>query len=263
MHIATKESEVPNIDAILREGETLCRINENLRLISRTSGLRFGTDAYLLSAFLRPAPHARAADFGSGTGVIALLLAAQKKLSHIYAVEAQAHFAELARRNVALNALSDRVSVLARDVRTLSPDDFGGELDIIVSNPPYMRADSGAACTCEEKQIARHEILGDLCDFTAAAARCLKFGGTLYTVFRPDRLETLFTALRQAKFAPKRMLFVQDAPDKAPSMVLCEAKLGAAEGLSLLPTLCLRDRAENGAPLTPRAQRIYDTALID
>ena len=107
------------------------------------------------------------------------------------------------------------------------------------------------------------EILGDLCDFTTAAARCLHYGGALYLVYRPDRLETLFSALRMAKFAPKRMLFVQDAPDKAPSMVLCEARLGGNEGLVMLPTLILRESAQNGAPLTPRAQRIYDTGWIE
>ena len=248
---------------ILQPGERLDEINEQLRLIQRENGLTFGTDAYLLAAFCRPRTNARAADFGCGTGVISLLLAARRKYAHVYAVEAQQHFAALAERNVQLNAFSDTVSVLSRDVRTLSPADFGGELDVILSNPPYMKQAGGAASPHEEKQIARHELLGDLADFTTAAARCLKYGGSLYTVYRPDRLETLFSALRVAKFAPKRMLFVQDAPDKAPSMVLCESRLGGNEGLTLLPTLILREAAQNGTPLTARAQRIYDTCSIE
>ncbi len=247
----------------IQEDECLTKINEHLQLIQKKSGLTFGTDAYLLSCFCRPSPRARAADFGAGTGVISLLLAARGTFGHIYAAEAQQSFADLVERNVALNGFSDTVSVLYRDVRTLTPADFGGELDVIVSNPPYMRVQSGYASPYGEKQIARHEVLGDLADFTASAARCLKFGGLLYTVYRPDRLDTLFFALRHANFAPKRMLFVQDAPDKAPSMVLCESRLGGGEGLTLLPTLCLRERAENAAPLTPRAARIYDTGKIE
>lgn len=251
------------MEPILYEGERLDEINERLRLIQREKGLTFGTDAYLLSCFCRPQKNAHAADLGCGTGVISLLLAAREKYARICGVEAQQQFASLAERNVALNGFSDTVSVLFRDVRTLSPADLGGELDVIVSNPPYMREQSGYACAHGEKQIARHEVLGDLTDFTAAAARCLKYGGTLYLVYRPDRLETLFAALRMARFAPKRMLFVQDAPDRAPSMVLCESRLGGGEGLTLLPTLILRDCAQNGAPLTPRAQRIYDTGYIE
>jgi tRNA1(Val) A37 N6-methylase TrmN6 len=251
------------MDILLQEGERVDEINDRVKLIQRENGLTFGTDAYLLSCFCRPAKNARAADLGCGTGVISLLLAARERYQKIYAVEAQESFAELARRNAELNGFSDTVSVLLRDVRALTPADLGGEVDVILSNPPYMREDSGFAASHDEKQIARHEVLGDLVDFTAAAARCLKYGGALYTVYRPDRLETLFAALRAAKFAPKRMLFVQDAPDKAPSMVLCESRLGGGEGLALLPTLILRERAENGAPLTPRAQRIYDTGRIE
>ena len=243
--------------------EMICEVNDRLKLIQRENGLTFGTDAYLLSCFCRPAKNARAADLGCGTGVISLLLAARERYQKIYAVEAQENFAALTERNVALNGFSHTVSVLNRDVRELKPTDFGGELDVVFSNPPYMRADSGFACTHGEKQIARHEILGDLGDFTAAAARCLRYGGSLYIVYRPDRLETLFAALRGAKFAPKRMLFVQDAHEKAPSMVLCEARLGGNEGLTMLPTLILRESAQNGAPLTPRAQRIYDTGWIE
>ncbi len=251
------------MEPILHDGERLCEINDKLRLISLERGLTFGTDAYLLSAFCRSAPTARAADFGCGTGVISLLLAARERYARVFAVEAQEIFASLAERNVALNGLSHTVSVLFRDVRTLTPADFGGELDVILSNPPYMRADTGYASPHNEKQLARHEVLGDLYDFIRAAARCLRFGGTLYTVYRPDRLETLFAALREAKFAPKRMLFVQDAPDKPASIVLVESRLGGGEGLQLLPALILRDTAANGAPLTPRAQRIYDTGLIE
>lgn len=248
---------------ILKDEERLCEINDRVQLITRKNGLTFGTDAYLLSAFCRPACEARAADLGCGTGVISLLLAARTRFSHIYAIEAQPLFAELAQRNAELNGFSDTVSVLCRDVRNLCAADVGGELDVVFSNPPYMRADSGYAAAHEEKQIARHEVLGDLYDFTRAAARVLRYGGTLYLVWRPDRLETLFAALKEAKFAPKRMLFVQDAPNKAPSMVLTEARLGGAEGLTLLPTLILREAAENGAALTPRAARIYETGFID
>ena len=251
------------MDILLQEGERVDEINDRVKLIQRENGLTFGTDAYLLSCFCRPVKNGRAADLGCGTGVISLLLAARERYQKIYAVEVQEQFAALAARNVDLNGFFDTVSVLNRDVRELKPADFGGELDVIFSNPPYMRAQSGYACTHEEKQIARHEILGDLADFTTAAARCLRYGGSLYLVYRPDRLETLFSALRMAKFAPKRMLFVQDAPDKAPAMVLCEARLGGNEGLVMLPTLILRESAQNGAPLTARAQRIYDTGFME
>jgi tRNA1Val (adenine37-N6)-methyltransferase len=236
-------------------------INENIRLLQRKNGLTFGSDAFLLSAFCRPQRSGRAADLGCGTGVIALLLAARGTYAHVTGVEVQETFAEITRKNIENNGFSHTVSVLCKDVRELSPTDFGGELDAIVANPPYMRADSGYASPHDEKQIARHEVLGGLADFAAAAARCLKYGGKFYVVYRPDRLETLFAALRANRLTPKRMVLVQDHADKEPSMVLCEAMLGAAEGLAVLPTLLLHDKCQNGIEkaLSERAQRIYDT----
>ena len=248
-------------EPILSPQERLDEVNEHIRLIQRKNGLTFGSDAFLLSAFCRPLARGRAADLGCGTGIISLLLAARHTYAHITGVEVQEAFAELAHRNVELNGFSHTVSVLLRDVRELTPTDFGGELDVMIANPPYMRADSGFASPHDEKQIARHEVMGDIDDFAAAAARCLKYGGKFYTVFRPDRLESLLAALKAHRLAPKRMVLVQDHADKAPSMVLTEAVLGAAEGLTLLPTLLLHQKSANGVgkSLSPRAQAIYNT----
>ena len=120
-----------------------------------------------------------------------------------------------------------------------------------------MRTDSGATSPYGAKDIARHETEGGIAEFAAAAARCLKYGGLFYTVYRPDRVETLFAALKEHKLAPKRMVLVQDHPEAAPSMLLLESKLGAAEGLVTLPTLCLHEKRGDKA-LSPRAAAIYE-----
>lgn len=241
--------------------ERLDEVNEHLTLIQKKNGLTFGTDAFLLSAFCKPQKNALAADFGCGTGALALLLAARGRYRRIFAVEVQEAFAELTRRNILENGFSHTVVPLFRDVRTLTARDFGQELDVVAANPPYLKKDSGFASPHAAKQTARHEECGGMAEFAAAAARCLKSGGLFYSVYRPDRLETLFAALRAVKLAPKRMVFVHDSPEKPPAMVLTEAKLDAAEGLMLLPPLFLHD---SGAPgvLSARAQAIYDSGTF-
>ena len=94
----------------LRNNETLHEVNEHIRLIQRTDGLTFGTDAYLLSAYVRPQPNAIAVDLGSGTGIIPLLCLARNKASHFTAVEIQPAFGELIHRNAALNGFADRIT---------------------------------------------------------------------------------------------------------------------------------------------------------
>lgn len=241
----------------MKSDERTDRVNAALVLTQKTKSMVFGTDAYLLAAFCHAQKSARAVDLGCGAGAVALLLAARGAAAHVYGVEAQEPLAELARKNAAENGFSDTVSVLFRDVRTLTPADLGGKVQLAVANPPYMKADAGAVSPYAARQASRHEVMGGIADFAAAAARCLVYGGRFYTVYRPDRLSSLFAALSANGFAPKRMLFVHGDPQKPPAMVLTEARLGAAEGLSLLPPLFLHASAGEKA-MTPRAAEIYE-----
>lgn len=234
----------------LHANETLHEVNEHIRLIQRADGLTFGTDAYLLAAFVRPAKAAVSVDLGSGTGIIPLLCLARSKASRFTAVEIQPTFHELIGRNAALNGMDDRLSPLCADVREITAATLGGEVDVVTANPPYMTAGSGARNTADEKNIARHEVCGTVMDFCAAAGRLLKHGGRFYCVFRPDRLADLFTGLRASHLEPKRMTLVQATYAAPPSMVLVEAVKYASPSLTVTPPLCLWE-ADPQAPEKP------------
>jgi len=246
----------------LAEHERLDTVNEQIRLIQNKKGLTFGTDAYLLSAFVRPQPYEHAVDLGSGTGIIPLLLLSRNKVRTVTAVEVQPEFAELISRNAALNAMEARIRPLCADVRTLMPNDIGGEVALVVSNPPYMKCTSGKRNEHDEKYIARHEVCGSVADFCACAGRLLKHGGRFVCVFRPDRLTELLDAMHSARLEPKRMTFVHADAFSEPSSVLIEAVKGAAPSLRVLPPLLLYLPQEPDAKsraLTPMAQKIYET----
>ncbi len=243
--------------------ERLDTVNDDIRLISKRQGLTYGTDAFLLAAFIRPEPNARAVELGGGTGIISLLLAGRGKADRVLSVELQPAFASLIERNAALNGLSDRVRTLCRDVRDLTPADTDGEVDLVFSNPPYMRVDAGRRNERDEKYMARHEVAGTIADFCAAAARVLRYGGRFATVWRPDRLPELMYALHGAGLESKRMTLVCADADTEPCMVLTEAvKGGSPVGLRTGAPLLLYEPRDPSTPtrtLTPRAKRIYDT----
>lgn len=248
-------------DIKLSEDERLDEVNENLRLICKTDGLTFGTDAYLLASFIRPQSRARAAELGAGTGIISLLLASKNRLAHITAIEVQSDFAELTDRNIRLNSLEEKVTVIEGDVRNIRPSDLSGELDVVFSNPPYMRTDSGKRNESDRKYIARHEVMGNISDFCEAAARLLKHGGRFYCVWRPDRLSELMWAMRQNRIEPKSAVFVHADSESEPSMVLIMGSKGAKEGMRILPPLLLHPEGDEsgGRSMTSRAERIYET----
>lgn len=241
------------------------KINENLTLSQDSRGLTFGTDAYLLAAYLSGGAKKRAADLGSGTGVISLLCQSRDKFAHVYAVEVQESFASLIEKNAKDNQLDDKITALHADLRNIRPSDTDGELDCVFANPPYMKADSGKRNQHDEKFIARHEVFGTVEDFCACAYRLLKHGGKFCTVWRPDRLTDLLCALRANRLEPKVIIFIHAYPSAPPSMVITEAVKGGASGNKLYPPLYLSSSLEDSknSILSTDAQKIYDTCSFD
>ncbi len=215
-------------------------VNDNLYLIQNTDGLTFGTDALLLAAFIN-SKGARALEIGSGTGIISMLLLSRGKASHIDALEVQESYAELTRRNAEENSLSERLHSICADIREFKGE---AEYELIFSNPPYMKTTSGRANLEEKKNIARHEVHGDIYDFLSGAKRLLKYGGSFAAVYRTDRLCDLTDAMRKCGIEPKRMTFVFADCESEPSMVLVEGRRGGACGLKVTsPLLIYKDRS--------------------
>lgn len=241
----------------LMPDERLDHINEKLSLIQLKSGLTFGTDAYLLSAFVKKGR--RGADLGSGTGVAALLCLTKEKVSHMYACEIQPRFSELCRRNAELNSLSHRMTVIGGDIRTVTEKDTEGCLDVVISNPPYM-IPGGFENASHEMNTARRELNGTINDFCAAAARLLKFGGLFYTVYRPDRLCDLLCALRANSLEVKKLVYVYPTKESAPCLILTESKKGASPSLVHSRPLIIYESGTTD--YTEDMQRVYDTCSL-
>ncbi len=245
----------------LSPDERICSVGERLNIIQKTRGLQWGTDSYLLAAYINKCG-GRACELGCGTGVISLLCAAHGKFNEIRALEIQPSYAELAEKNAALNGLAGIFRPECGDVRDAVPEKLGGRFDVVFSNPPYMRADTGRRSATSENLIARHEIFGGIGDFCAAAARLLNFGGLFYCVFRPDRLPDLFAALRGSGLEPKRMTEIYPDLSARPSAVLVTSKLGAAPSLEVTRPVVLYSQppaADVTRKMTERSAHIYET----
>ena len=248
------------MELMLEAGEKVQRINHSLQLIYREEGLRFGTDAYLLAAFVRTGQGV-CADLGSGTGVIPLLLMSYGKCRQAYAFEIQPEYAALIRRNAELNGFENSIVSDCRDVRTITQKDTQGAVDYVVCNPPYMTGNSGKMNESMQKRTARHETAGTVNDFCTSAFRIVKSGGLAYFVYRPDRLPSLVCGLRDNRLEPKRMVFVQPDPYAAPSLVLVEAQSGAREGMKILPPICIYTDKDHKTH-TKTYHDIYDSCQV-
>ena len=238
------------------ENERINEINENLRLIEKKDSLTFGTDAYLLSAYLPKRQKSIGVELGCGSGVISLLALTKNKCQRVYGIEVQKEIASVAKRNGELNTLDGVFSVINKDLRDVSISDVGNEVDIVFSNPPYMKNDSGKANDNDFKNISRHEVFGQIDDFCACAYRLLKHGGSFYVVYRPDRMIDLFCALRSSGLEPKKVLYIHTNSSTPPSLLIVQAKKGAKSGIVISKPLIMFNEGTN--EYTDTVKKIYD-----
>ncbi len=224
---------------MIYENERLDFVNDSLSLIQKTDGLTFGTDALLLAGYVN-GKYKFGVEIGGGSGIISMLILARSKVNSVYAVEVQEEYADLIRRNAEYNNLSEKLTAVHSDIRDFTPPK---EADTVFTNPPYMKATSGAQNELCAKNIARHEINGDIGDFLKSARRILKFGGSFYVVYRPDRLCDLMFEMRKNALEPKRMTFVHADTESEASMVLIEAKCGGKSSMQLTgPLIVYKDK---------------------
>lgn len=210
-------------------------IDGKLRLYQGRTGYRFSLDALLLAHFVTVKSGDRIVDLGAGNGAIALLLSHLHPSASLTGLEVQPAMAERAKRSVALNRLDDRVAIIAGDLREIGALFTPSTFHTVVSNPPFRPVRSGRISPNRERQIARHEITGDLKDFLAAAAYLLCPKGRLALIYSAERAVELLVSLRRAGLEPKRLRWVHSFATDGALLVMVEAVKGGRSGIEVEP----------------------------
>ncbi len=217
---------------------------KGLRLIQKKDGFCFGVDAVLLSHFAQVSKKSRVIDLGTGTGIIALLLAAKKEPSSVIGLEIQEEMAEMASRSVTLNKLESVVEIVHGDIKAAVSLFGASSFDAVVSNPPYMGKGNGLVNPQDTKAISRHEILCTIEDVISAAAGLLRPGGKFSMVHRPQRLADIIFFMRKYSIEPKWLRFVQPSPGRKPNLLLISGTKNGNPELTVQEPLYIYD--ENG-----------------
>lgn len=225
----------PNWTTIeLKEGERVDDLERcGFKIIPNTEKFCFGMDAVLLSGYASIRRQDKVLDLCTGNGIIPILLAAKTGADRIVGIEIQRDIADLAKRSVEANDLSDRVNILCADIKDAEEYYQAGAFDAVTCNPPYMIDNHGIKNPDSPKAIARHEILCTFDDVARVASRMLKPGGRMFLIHRPFRLTEIFETLTKYSLEPKRMKLVYPYVNREPNMVLIEAGLGGRRRLTV------------------------------
>lgn len=227
----------------------------------RPGGLRFvygngqhppGLDSFLLASLPRLKAGWKVCDLGCGTGLLGLLLLQRRRELTVTGLDIQPEAVRLGKLAAAENRVEDRLFFRLEDLRkTALP---AGSFDLAVCNPPYFPPSAGPLPKGEARRTARTEETCTLEDVCRAAGRLLRWGGAFCLVHKPERLTDLLCALRGEGLEPKRLRLVSLRPERAPSLLLLEARRGGKPGLAVEKPLILEN--PDGSP-TAELNRIY------
>lgn len=212
-----------------------------LRILQKQRGFHYGMDSVLLADFARIKPTDRVADFGTGTGILPLLLYGRQKGAEFDAFEIQPDMAEMAARSMRLNGLEERIRVHACPVEEALTQLAPCSVDAIVCNPPYGAPGTTLLNPDEALRLARHQGEDGLDGWFKTAFRLLKGKGRLSMVYPAHQMLDAMDSLRRAHLVPKRIRMVYPYPDKPANLVLIEAVRDAKPMLHTEPPLIIHE----------------------
>lgn len=242
MRIQLQEDE--RLDDLMKSGR---------KIIQNENEFCFSMDSVLIAHFPIFRRRYKVLDLGTGTGVIPLLIA--DEVEKIFAIELNSRMAETARRNVELNNLSEKITVIEGDYRQhreiFRPESF----DLVIANPPYVPVKNGDSNKLHGVARARHEFTATLEDVITAARFTLKFHGVFCMIHLASRLCEIVDTLHRHQFEMKRLQIIQPKFGRDANLIMVEAVVGANAGnLKIMPPLVVHE--DDGA-YTSDIKKIY------
>ena len=206
----------------LKENERIDDLEfKDLKIIQNKDGFCFGIDSILLTDFAKNIKqNLNIIDLGTGTGIIPILLYGKTKNNKFVGIEIQEEVADMANRSIKLNSLENEIRILNMNILDLTKKYKRGSFDVVTTNPPYKKINTGIVNENNKKLISRHEITASLEDFIKISSYLLKDLGEFYMVNRPDRLVDIFELMRKYKIEPKKIKFVYPNENKKTNLIL-------------------------------------------
>ncbi|MCD6584159.1 MAG: tRNA1(Val) (adenine(37)-N6)-methyltransferase [Desulfobacteraceae bacterium] len=225
-----------------------------LKIKQSRSGYRFSMDAVVIAKYADIKIDDRVIDMGTGCGVISLILAHLHPDITVYGVEILKNQAEIAALNVRDNNLEKRVTILNQDIKTLSPHQTSGTVDVVICNPPHIEKACGRINFSDQLAVSRHEIKITLDEVIKAAKKMLCRSGRLIMVYPAERLVDLIDRMRSCDIEPKKMTVLYTKSDADAKRILMEGVKGGRPGIKINKPLIIHNA---DGTYTASAQRIF------
>ena len=180
--------------------------------------MKVGTDGVLLGAWTNSSGAKNILDIGTGTGLIALILAQREPNASIEAIEIEANAAKQASENVAHSPFSAQITVQHLSLNTYIQTKPC--FDLIVSNPPFFK--NSLKAPDKSRSLARHNDELSLELLFHSGKKLLNPQGKMALILPTEQEEESIQTAAFHQLYPTRILHVFPTPDKTAKRVCLE-----------------------------------------
>lgn len=169
--------------------------------------MKLGTDAVVLGAYVNPYLAKNILDIGTGTGILALMMA-QKSDAFIHAVEIDEVAALEAEFNFKQSKWLNRISLYSNSIQDFRREFPDVKFDFIITNPPYFVAGNQFEIEDEKRRTARHTNTLSFEELAKIIAELLHEDGTIAMVLPVQEAELFIQIAETYLLFPKEILQV-------------------------------------------------------
>lgn len=220
-----------------------------IRIRQPKRGYRVNVDTLLLAAAVEARDGMRLMEAGCGVGAALIAVAIRNENISLLGVERETNIAEIARENVALNAMAHRIEIASGDAldRNANYGVFGG----VFLNPPFDA--EGERHALSPERLHAHVTEVPLDRWIIGLADRLSGGGALTLIHRAAKLPEILAVL-EGRLGGAEVIPIRPRADEPAKRVIVRARKGSRAPLRLLRGLDLHDAS--GAKYTPETDAI-------
>ncbi len=190
---------------------------KNFSIDDSKSAMKVGTDSVLLGAWSPSGSESRILDIGTGSGILALMMAQRNHKIEIDAIEIDPHASALAQQNAYLSPWSGQIHIFGTSLQAFS-EDKEDIYSLIICNPPFF-TDSLKAPDKIRSQ-ARHNDTLPVKDLLEIASKLLKKNGEAAFIIPADAFEDWTTKALKVSLYPLIVTRVKSSINHSPHRVM-------------------------------------------
>ena len=181
------------------------------------AAMKIGTDSVLLGAWTPQEYETRILDIGTGSGILALIMAQRNKNTAIDAVEIDTNAATLATLNVQLSPWAEQIHIFNTTIQAFS-EVAEHTYSLIICNPPFF-TDSLKAPD-KARNMARHNDSLSVTELLGCTSKLLTENGKASFIIPVDAYHTWKNEAARHFLFPNHLTLVKSYPSHAPHRVM-------------------------------------------